>query len=288
MSSSFAALAAARDASSDPSSPAAIVALEDITSSAKDTNRRASLAVAGVAALVADHLADASRGDVAGACAAGFLAAARAETRARRRRRQTRRRSTRRARRPRRRSFASPMPRTPRTPRTPRVAPIRSSSRRSRRGRSWRVSARAGTTPRVSRGALFSRASRRVSRPFAVPRRTRRTRRSSRSSTRARGVRGGRGGRGGGRVRPDASLWVRRRRRCGVPLLEAAADDDAPPGAGEASGYPRRRDRVSLRRGGAPAAVPRVGPAPPRRRRRGRALRAKLLRLAVKTRTRAR
>lgn len=78
MSSSFAALAAARDASSDPSSPAAIVALEDITSSAKDTNRRASLAVAGVAALVADHLADASRGDVAGACAAGFLAAARA------------------------------------------------------------------------------------------------------------------------------------------------------------------------------------------------------------------
>jgi len=78
MSSSFAALAAARDASSDPSSPAAIVALEDITSSAKDTNRRASLAVAGVAALVADHLADASRGDVAGASAAGFLAAARA------------------------------------------------------------------------------------------------------------------------------------------------------------------------------------------------------------------
>ena len=77
-SASVASLAAARDASSDPSSPASIAALEDISSSARDANRRASLAAAGAAALVADHLADASRGDPAGASAAGFLAAAKA------------------------------------------------------------------------------------------------------------------------------------------------------------------------------------------------------------------
>ena len=287
MSSSFAALAAARDASSDPSSPAAIVALEDITSSAKDTNRRASLAVAGVAALVADHLADASRGDVAGACAAGF-----SPPRARRNacagdvvaKRDAARRGAHDA-------LAAALVRLADAANAAYAANAACGSD------SVVVSALAAGTQlacnlcagrddaaRLAWRALFPRVAARLAsvrgaaahaaHPPLV------------ALVHARHAAFGAVGEGAAEdaFDPTRPFGFEAAAKMWRPLLEAAADDDAPPGAGGGGRVvtSRRRDRVSLRRGGAPAAVPRV--SAPRRRDGGgarRRARAKLLRLAV-------